>query len=427
MAQAPSEEEKLLEFLYAAPVGLVEIDATGVISMINPYAMKHLLPIAGARGAVNLFDILENCAPELRNLWDSFARPRGTVCDGHRIMVDLRSPRDGSEPKVLACTLVKLDADRAIACISDITLQATQEHRLKQAEAWFSSLINDTNGFAVVSLTSDGVVDAANESWTQQTGFPREQLIGQTLMQMFPPSANDGSVGMAEQLRQVERDGWRLDETWHGRSDGSRYWCQRLIAARVDGDGNLAGYTMVLRDIARQSYDTTDLRRLLTQDHLTGAANRARFQQILDREHRSWIETGAPLSLIMLDIDHFKRVNDTYGHPTGDLVLGHFAKTIAAAIRPTDLLARLGGEEFAVLMPGTELARAAEIAERLRGSIAAMRIETPKGDLAVTVSIGCAAAAPNQDLVRRADEALYIAKRNGRDNVHVIGRSAAAA
>jgi PAS domain S-box-containing protein len=188
----------------------------------------------------------------------------------------------------------------------------------------------------------------------KQTGYACDAVVGQTLADIFPPAAGDGSSGMVEQLRLAGRDGWHLDEMWRGRKDGSRYWCQLLIAARVDDDGKVAGYTLVLREITRQTYDTNDLRRLLTQDHLTGAANRARFQQLFEREHRAWRKNGALLSLIMLDIDHFKHVNDTYGHATGDLVLSRFAKTIAKAIRPTDVLARLGGEEFAVLFPASE-------------------------------------------------------------------------
>jgi len=389
-----SEEEKLLEFLYAAPTGLVEINASGAIAMINPYAMKHLLPLAGIRDAGNLFAMLESSAPELRNLFDCFSAERGTVCDGHRIVVDICRHRDGTEPKVMACTLIKLHADRAIACISDITIQVAQERRLKQAETWFSSLINDINDYAVISITSDGVVDAVNTSWTKQTGEVGDRLIGQTLVEIFPPA--DGSLdGIVELLRIASRDGWHLDE--------------------------------MLRDIARQAYDTDDLRRLLTEDHLTGTANRARFQHLFERAHQGWTEHGIPLSLIMLDIDHFKQVNDSHGHFTGDLVLVGFAETIAKAIRPADVFARLGGEEFAVLLTGTTLSEASEMAERLRVLIAAMRVVTPQGELSITVSLGCATATPNYDLLRCADAALYIAKRNGRDRVHTTDSAAVAA
>jgi diguanylate cyclase (GGDEF)-like protein/PAS domain S-box-containing protein len=426
VAKVVSEEEKLLEFLYAAPTGLVEIDASGAIGMINPHAMKHLLPLTDIRDAGNLFAMLESSAPELRNLFEDFAGERGTVCDGHRIVVDISRQSDGTEPKVLACTLVKLDADRAIACISDITLLVAQERRLKQAETWFSSLMNDINDYAVVSITSNGVVDAVNASWTRQTGETGDRLIGQTLADMFPPpsgSAHD----MAELLRITARDGWHLDEMWHTRSDGSRYWCQRLLAARAGSDGELAGYTVVLRDIARPAYDTDDLRRLLTRDYLTGATNRARFQHLFERAHLASTEHGTPLSLIMIDIDHFKRVNDSYGHLTGDLVLVGFAETIAAAIRPSDVFARLGGEEFAVLLPETTLSEATEIAERLRMLVAARCVSTPQGELSITVSLGCATAMPHADLLRSADAALYIAKKNGRNRVHSTDMATAAA
>ena len=424
MSQAVNEEEKLLEFLYAAPTGLVEIDAAGAIAMINPYAMKHLLPLAGARGASNLFTMLESSAPELRNLFDGFTEARGTVCDGHRITVDIGRHSDGREPKVLACTLVKLDSDRAIACITDITLQVTQERRLKQAETWFSSLMNDINDYAVVSITSEGLVDAVNASWTRQTGEAGDRLIGQTLSEIFPEGG--GAHRMAELLDNTARDGWHLDELWHARRDGSRYWCQRLLAARAGSDGELAGYTVVLRDIVRPAYDTDDLRRLLTQDHLTGAANRARFQHLFERAQQAWVQHGTPLSLIMLDIDHFKRVNDTHGHLAGDLVLAGFADTITKALRPADVFARLGGEEFAVLLAGSTLVEAGDLAERLRVLVAAMRVVTPQGELSITVSLGCATAVANDDLLRSADAALYIAKRTGRNRVHTTDNNAAA-
>lgn len=418
MPKVVSDEEKLLEFLYAAPVGLVEINSVGDITMINPHAMKHLLPLAGIRDSGNLFSVLEGCAPDLRNMFDDFLPDRGTICDGHRIAVDLNR-RDGADHKVLACTLVKLDAQRAIASISDVSLQVAQEQRLKQAETWFASLLNDVNDYAVLSITSDGLVDSVAESWSTQTGYTRDTLLGCRLAHALPVPAGGGQFGMREQLRLAARDGWYLDESWHSRSDGTRYWCQRLLAARSAANGELTGYTVVLRDVARQDHAADDLRRLLTQDHLTGAANRRHFQQQLDRAQRDWQNCGEPLSLLMLDIDHFKRINDVHGHPTGDRVLSHFAKTVSAALRPTDVLARLGGEEFAILLPATPLHDAIAIAEHLRILVAAMRVESANGDVTVTVSLGCATAAGNEDLLETADRALYVAKYDGRNRVHV--------
>ncbi|TPG13626.1 GGDEF domain-containing protein [Sphingomonas oligophenolica] len=421
-----TEAEGLLEFLYAAPVGLVQIDMSGDIAMINPHAMKHLLPLAQGRDPGNLFAMLDRCAPELRNMLEAFEPSRGSVCDGHRIMVDLAPPTDGADPKVLACTVVKLDAERAIACLSDVTLQVAQERRLKQAETWFASLLNDVNDYAVLSVTADGLIDAANASWTKQSGYSCDAAVGRSMADLFDRTAGAGAIAVCEQLRLAARDGWHLAEDWHERLDGSRYWCQRLLAARTAPEGDLTGYTLVLRDVRRDSQDAHDLRRLLTEDHLTGAANRARFQHVLDRELKTWRETGAPLSLLMIDLDHFKQVNDDYGHLAGDAVLRGFAETVAAAIRPTDLLARLGGEEFAVLLPATPLEEARSIANELRTLIEDMRTVSGPHRIAVTASFGCAVAS-GQDVLARADEALYVAKRSGRNCVQAARPAAIAA
>jgi diguanylate cyclase (GGDEF)-like protein/PAS domain S-box-containing protein len=427
MEPTAKEEQRLLEFLYAAPVGLVQFDMAGDISMMNPHAMKHLLPLAGARNSSNLFAIFESCAPELRNMLYDFSPDRGHVCDGHRIMVDLgRYPR-GGEPKVLACTLVKIDQDRAIACIADVSLQVAQERRLKQAETWFASLVHDVRDYAILSVTPSGAVDAANSSWAKQTGYSCDEILGRLLSDVFPSSAAEGGLVMAEQLHVAARDGWHLEEGWHDRMDGSRYWSQRLLAARTGPSGELAGYTLVLREALRHTHHTDDLRRLLTQDHLTGAANRARFQQVFEREQRAWLENGKHLSLLMLDIDHFKRVNDTYGHPTGDLVLSSFAKVIGNALRPTDLLARLGGEEFAILLPATSLVEAVDIADELRLRVADMVVPTAEGAIRITASFGCATAGRETDLVGAADAALYDAKAAGRNRVNAAAQPSIAA
>jgi hypothetical protein len=175
------DNEQLLEFLYACPVGLVEFDAMGTIMMINPHAMKHLLPVAGMRDPGNLFAMLEGCAPELRNLFVDYPKDRGPICEGHRIAVDMATGRNGKDPKVLACTLVKLGPNRAMATFADITVQVAQERRLKQSETWFGSLINAVNDYAVLSITADGTIDGANAAFTRQSGRVVEDVTGMPL------------------------------------------------------------------------------------------------------------------------------------------------------------------------------------------------------------------------------------------------------
>ncbi len=423
MLADPQHDGALLEFMYACPVGLVEIDQAGTIVMINPHAMKHLLPIAAEtrRDMGNLFSALENCAPELRNMLQLFEPTRGTVCENHRIVVDLRRKRT-SERKILATTIVKMGPDRAIATFSDITVQVEQEHRLKIADTWFSSLLDSVNDYAVLAVTPAGIIDTVNEAFTRQTGRALIDVEGQSLTELLDIEQMPGAPTMSDQFRHAQNDGWSLDEGWQRRKDGQRYWCQRLIVARVAEDGlTINGYTVVLRDVAHEATDAGDLRRMLTQDHLTGAANRAHFLKRFERAHRLWLQNAQPLSLILIDIDHFKSINDRFGHPVGDQVLRVLSQTCMTILRPGSLFARLGGEEFAALLPNTTLCDALSIAERLRLAIAAERLEAAGSEFHVTASFGCASAITQtdliDDLIRTADERLYAAKRSGRNRV----------
>jgi diguanylate cyclase (GGDEF)-like protein len=426
------EPEQLFEFLYACPVGLVEFDASGAVVMMNPHAMKHLLPLAGARDPSNLFVMLEGCAPELRNLFDDYSKDRGTICDGHRIAVDIGAARGGKEPKVLACTLVKLGPNRAIATFSDITVQIVQERRLRQAETWFSALISGVNDYAVLTITPEAKIESANSAFTRQSGLPVGDIVGKSLDVILSADAAWGSLTLSDQLRLAERDGWHLDESWQERVTGERYWCQQLFVARPGKDGETPiGYSIVLRDVARETSDTSDLRRMLWCDHLTGAANRTQFLQLFERAQRRWRDDGQPLSLIILDIDHFKTVNDSYGHPTGDLVLKRLTQVCNDVLRPSDLFARLGGEEFAALLPNTPLHEAGIIAERLREAVASMVVTLDTGRLNITASFGCASATPTcatvGGLIELADAQLYEAKHAGRNRVRGCDNLSAAA
>lgn len=158
-------------------------------------------------------------------------------------------------------------------------------------------------------------------------------------------------------------------------------------------------------------------------DQLTGLGNRRRFDHVLSQVTGEALRTGEPLSLLLFDIDHFKKFNDTYGHATGDLVLQLVAERVRSTVRSQDVTARYGGEEFAVLLPRTPLTGAAELAERIRTVIATRQLQAQGSgqDVGrVTVSIGVAAYRPGESLealVARADEGLYAAKRQGRNCV----------
>jgi diguanylate cyclase (GGDEF)-like protein len=164
-----------------------------------------------------------------------------------------------------------------------------------------------------------------------------------------------------------------------------------------------------------------EVQRLATLDELTGVFNRRRLFELGERELERSRRYQVPLSAILLDIDHFKKINDTFGHTIGDQVLTGIAVTISRNIREIDLFGRYGGEEFVALLPQSELSSAREVAERLRGLVAGLQLNTDRGVLSVTISLGIANIVPEVQslaaLIDRADQAMYAAKQAGRNQV----------
>lgn len=169
------------------------------------------------------------------------------------------------------------------------------------------------------------------------------------------------------------------------------------------------------------------LRLEATRDHLTGLWNRRMISDHLDRELRRTAREHRPLAVVMADLDHFKRVNDTHGHAAGDAVLREAAGRIRSATRDYDLIGRYGGEEFLLLLPGCDAASAGQVAERVRVEIAKTPVEIGKVALTVSVSLGVAWTSDRpvdaSALILAADEALYRAKAGGRDRVEVCASS----
>jgi diguanylate cyclase (GGDEF)-like protein len=196
-----------------------------------------------------------------------------------------------------------------------------------------------------------------------------------------------------------------------------------LTSPRVDAfdrdDVELTGFiakTMAL------DVENVRLRRMAVTDPLTGAYNREYLQRRLPQAISASLQRGEPLSLAMIDVDHFKAINDTYGHPTGDRVLVEVAARLRGAIRGDDQLVRFGGEEFAVILPRTDAGRAAEVGERMRLKLADP-IAVEPAIVRAPISVGVAElAGPDENaggLIERADVALYAAKDRGRNRVEV--------
>jgi diguanylate cyclase (GGDEF)-like protein len=197
-------------------------------------------------------------------------------------------------------------------------------------------------------------------------------------------------------------------------ADGTVLRCH--LAVLPDG-GRMLIYSDVT-DIVRQA---EELERLATTDGMTGIYNRRHFLTLADLEWNRTYRYNRPLSFLIFDVDYFKSINDKYGHQAGDEVIIHLANVAGSCKRTPDVLARIGGEEFALLLPETDLPHAQIVAERLRREIAAHPLTMASESIPATVSIGIAARSAKMsnisELMRAADKALYEAKRAGRNRI----------
>jgi len=284
-------------------------------------------------------------------------------------------------------------------------------------------ILLEAMGEGVYGVSLDSCCTFVNNEALRMTGFAREEIIGHDQHALFHHHHPDGSPYPRSEcpIHKTMQDGlFRSREEWFIRKNGDGFPV-RLTAAAVEDNGSINGAVVVFRDIAEQKHEEEELLRLATTDPLTGLANRRHFLEQLAQEIRRVERSGGSAALIMLDLDLFKLVNDSYGHAAGDLVLQRFAALIRQTLRQIDISGRLGGEEFAVILPDSDLTAAMEAGERLRKLMEAEIIISDANEIRITTSIGVTPLHPDDKTpdkpLSRADKALYAAKYLGRNRV----------
>ncbi len=296
--------------------------------------------------------------------------------------------------------------------------QQTQR-ALAESEAKFRLLAeNSSDMVAFVGL--DGMRRYVSPASRRLLGRSPEELVGKPAIDAIHPEDRANLLTAIGRLRSRDADEFTITYRMR-RADGTDVWVEATIRVSRDPTNDAAtGIVVVSRDITRRKTLEAQLAALAATDSLTGLANRRTFDEHLAGEWRRATREQTALSLLLIDVDHFKAFNDRHGHQAGDDCLRVVATTIAGtARRPADLAARYGGEEFAVILPSTDAAGAAELAERIRAAVD--RLATPPVEN-TTVSVGTATVRPGATggtsaLIAAADAALYAAKRAGRNRV----------
>ena len=312
----------------------------------------------------------------------------------------------------------------AMITFVDISERKKAEQVIRATAQYSRSLI-EASLDPLVTISPAGMITDVNAATENVTGIDRNHLIGSNFADYFtePEKAYDG-------YRQVLSNGFVTDYPLAIRHASGKITDVSYNASLYrDDNGNILGVFAAARDMTDRKLLQLELESRAHIDYLTGVSNRGYFMEQAEQELCRALRYGKALSVFMMDIDFFKRINDSHGHKAGDTVLKKMAKVCLEELRGVDIVGRFGGEEFAILLPETGQTEASEVAERLRKSLATTTIALNAGVLInFTISIGVTSLACPDDsidtLLNLAGKALYQAKETGRNKVCVTRRQA---
>ncbi|WP_269532994.1 GGDEF domain-containing protein [Chitinimonas sp. BJYL2] len=300
---------------------------------------------------------------------------------------------------------------------SDITEHKRLENQVREQKVLLDTILDNIDAYVYMKDVNRTCL-YANQKLADLYGHPVERMIGRTDGELLSREIADSFWALDQK---VFSTGQRHvgEESFTDRKGRVRhYWTIKVPWPTASGLPGLIGFST---DITELHELKEELERQASTDSLTGIANRRSFYEHAEREYTRSRRHAFPLSVIAIDVDHFKRINDEYGHPVGDAVLQDVAACCRIALRNEDMLGRTGGEEFAILLPSTPSTTAMEVAERMRQLIASREVSAAFPELRISASFGVASLVDTDQrfdtLFSRADHALYEAKLQGRNRV----------
>ncbi|WP_285906729.1 sensor domain-containing diguanylate cyclase [Pseudodesulfovibrio pelocollis] len=411
--QLRRSEEKFRRIFETIEDGYIVTDMDGTIRMVNP-----------ATCALLGYSESELVGRSMGGLYvDDSERARFALAleatgasRGHQLKA---RRKDGSQIIVEASAhLVFDEAGRPVAkegTFRDITKRIEADRQLREREEQYRALFENNRAVMLLVDPRTGRIVDANPAAVQFYGHPAEALRSMAFSDI---NAQD-ETAIFKEMVDSRRENRAYFIHRHRLANGEVRDVE-VYSGPIMVQSNQLIYS-VIHDITERARLEREMKRLATTDALTGADNRHEFFRLAELELRRARRYGNPLSVLMLDIDYFKSVNDTHGHQAGDAVLKALSALVRAALRDTDIFGRLGGEEFAIILPETDLAGGALVADRLRRELGGLTVRLRDTAVNFTVSIGVSELRDKDrlidDTVNRADEALYRAKRMGRNRV----------
>jgi diguanylate cyclase (GGDEF)-like protein/PAS domain S-box-containing protein len=416
-------ERKFRALLEAAPDAMVIVNDHGHIALVNAQAERMF----GYRREELVGQSVSELIPKRMRaqhrrhvrgyVRDAEARPMG----GELELYGLR--KDGSEFPV-EISLSPLETDEGVmvsSAIRDTTSRRRAVAELATAEELFRGAF-DGSPIGMALTDGAGRIVRVNQALCALVGASPKQLSGKRFDALVHPLENSDSHVAFAALLAGDRAQYR-DETRFMHAGGSPIWVTVQATTITREAGDLRRLLVQVQDITHRRRYEENLQYLATHDPLTGLHNRASFAEQLDAHADLVRRYGPDGALLLLDLDHFKYVNDTLGHQAGDQLIARVAKVLAARLRDSDVLARLGGDEFAALLPRASVEQAKQVAGELLDALRAERIAVPGANgRAMTASIGVAMfdSTDNlrgEDVLVNADIAMYDAKEAGRNQL----------
>jgi len=310
-----------------------------------------------------------------------------------------------------------------LSVIRDITELKAIEAKLQQSEERHR-LLADNAADVIWTMDLEGRFTYISPSVEKLRGYTVEEVMTQSQEEVLClGSLIQMHEGLARAIESVEKN--LPFQVFRGEleqpcKDGSTVWTEATVSGIYSEDGRFIGMLGVSRDISERKLMEKEIRRLSITDKLTQSFNRLKLDETLEQQFE-WSKTSlSPFAIIILDVDHFKLVNDTYGHQVGDRVLIELVAVLNENVRNRDVVGRWGGEEFLIILPDTHVTEAVELAEHLRKAVEKYPFTTAGR---VTISLGVSAFKTDsspETIVSQADTALYQAKENGRNRVEVM-------